>query len=120
MSVEPPVQIGKDERMWGMLCHLSALSGLITGAGFILGPLIVWLIKKDEYPFANEQGKESVNFQISMIIYSFISGLLMLIVIGVLMLVAIGIMEIVFVIMASLAANEGKPYRYPLTIRFIK
>ena len=59
-------ETNKDARMWAMICHLAALSGYVSGLGFIVGPLIVWIIKKEEFPFVNEHGKEAVNFQISM------------------------------------------------------
>jgi uncharacterized Tic20 family protein len=120
MSTGEPLAQSSEERMWGMLCHLTALSGFLTGGlGFILGPLIVWLIKKDQFRFVNDQGKESLNIQISMMIYSIISGLLIIIGIGVVFLLAIVVVEIVLPIMASIAANEGKYYKYPLTMRFL-
>jgi len=115
-----------DTRMWGMLCHAASLSAVVTGIGFILGPLIVWLIKKDEHPFIDECGRESLNFQISMLIYSFVLGLvggiLTIIFIGILIL-AIGfpiltLVWLVLVIIASIKANSGEVYRYPFTIRF--
>lgn len=120
MSVETPIVQSRDERFWGMLCHLSALLGLFTVFGFVLGPLVVWLVKKDQYPFVNDQGKESINFQISMLIYAAISAVLMIIVIGFLLLAVVAIVDIVLVVIASIAASEGRPYRYPLAIRFVK
>jgi uncharacterized Tic20 family protein len=110
----------KDERTWGMIAHLSAFSGFIIPFGNILGPLIVWLIKREEMPFVNEQGKEALNFGISMTIYAAISYILVFILVGILLLIGLGIFWIVVVIMASIRANEGKSYRYPLSIRFIK
>lgn len=103
-----------------MLCHLLAFSGFIIPFGTILGPLVIWLIKKDQSSFVNDQGKESLNFQISIIIYSIVAAILCLIFIGFVLLIAIGIVWLIFVIIASVKANEGKMYRYPLTIRFIK
>ena len=110
----------KNARNWGMFCHLSALLFLI-GIPFahILAPLIIWMLKKDEHPFINEQGKEALNFQISMTIYLFISLILVLLVIGIVLLFAIAILDVVLVIIASINASEGKTYRYPLSIRFI-
>jgi uncharacterized Tic20 family protein len=65
IDVQPAaIVVDAESRMWGMLCHLSALSAYVTGFGGILGPLIVWLIKKDTMPFVDDQGKESLNFQI--------------------------------------------------------
>src|SRR5579885_1600590 len=79
----PPLAADSDVRMWGMLCHLSALSAYFTGFGGILGPLIVWLVKKDEIPFVDDQGKESLNFQISMLIYHLVGIALLMCVIGI-------------------------------------
>ena len=104
----------------GMLCHLLAFSGFIIPFGMIIGPLVIWLIKKDRSQFVNEQGKEALNFQISIIIYSIVATILSLIVIGIFLLIAILVVWIIFVILASVKAHEGKSYRYPLTIRFIK
>jgi uncharacterized Tic20 family protein len=77
------------------------------------------LIKKDQFPFVDDQGKESLNFQISVLIYAFISGILVFVVIGIFLLIALGIFVIVMVIIATIRANEGQKYRYPLTIRII-
>jgi len=110
----------KDERLWGMLCHLLAFSGYLIPLGSVLGPLIIWLIKKDEMPFVNDQGKESLNFQLTMFIAVIVSVILMIVVIGFLFLGVLIIYQIIVVIMASIKANEGVRYRYPYTIRFIK
>jgi uncharacterized Tic20 family protein len=110
----------KDERTWGMIAHLSALSGFIIPIGNILGPLVIWLIKREEMPFVNEQGKEALNFGISVTIYAVISWLLMFVLIGFLLFVVVGIFWVVVVIIAAIRASEGKSYRYPLNIRFIK
>jgi uncharacterized Tic20 family protein len=114
-------KIDNKEKNFGMLCHLTALSALLgIPFGHILGPLVVWLLKKNDFPFVDEQGKESINFQISMTIYSAVSALLILVAIGVLLLVGIAIVDIVLVIIASIKASNGETYKYPLTIRFIK
>jgi len=109
-----------EARKWAALCHIAALSGLIgNGVGFVLGPLVVWLIKKDEYPFVEQQGKEAINFQITMIIAAIISGILTLIVVGFFLLVAVGIVMIAFPIVAAIKTSNGEAYRYPFTIRFL-
>ncbi len=110
----------KDDRTFGMLCHLTALVGCVIPLGNILGPLVIWLIKKDQSSFVNDQGKESLNFQISIAIYGIISAILIIVLIGILTSIVIGIFWLVMVIMASVKANEGIAYRYPLTIRFLK
>lgn len=118
---EPGTYAGptSDECMWAMLCHLTALSGYIgVPFGNIVGPLVVWLIKKDEMPLVDDQGKESLNFQISVLIYAVVSGLAILILIGIVLLPAVLIFSIVMTIIAAVKANSGEVYRYPLTIRF--
>ncbi len=109
----------KDERMWGMFCHLSALSGFIIPFGNIIGPLIIYSMKKDEYAFVADQGKESLNFQISVMIYMIVSGILVLVAIGILMLFAVGLFSLILTVVAAVRANDGEYYRYPLCIRFI-
>ena len=113
--------ISKDERMWAMLTHISAFSFfLIPIFGNILGPLIIWMLKKEQYPFVDEQGKESLNFQISVSIYAFISSILIILVVGILALIALFFLTFILVIVASVKVNDGEHYRYPLTIRLIK
>lgn len=118
--IENNDSISKDERMWGMFCHLIAFSGFIIPFGSILGPLIIWLIKKDEMPFVDDQGKESLNFQLTMLIAFIISALLMLVLIGFVMIGILFIYEIVVIIIAAIKANDGVRYRYPYVVRFIK
>lgn len=108
-----------EARNWGMLCHLSALAGLATGVGMFVGPLIIWLVKGKDHPFIDDQGKESLNFQISMLIYGVVAGLLVCAVIGIVLLPLVFVLDIVFVIVASVKASGGEAYRYPLTIRLI-
>ena len=121
MKGEDSMADNKQANTWGMLCHLTALS-LFIGIPFgnIIGPLVIWLVKKDEYPFVEEQGKESLNFQLSMTIYALASLLLCMIAIGFFLLAAIVIVEFVLVIMASVKASNGESYKYPITIRFFK
>lgn len=111
----------------GMLCHLLSLIGLVVPFGNIIGPLVMWLIKKDEMPFVDDQGKESLNFQItvSLVVLTLIilGTVLMIVLIGFLfflLLPVVGIGAIVLVVIASIKANEGVHYRYPFTLRLIK
>ena len=113
VSAEQP-EITKDSRMWAMLCHLL---GLFT---CFIGPLIIWLIKKDEDPFVDNQGKEALNFQITVAIASIVSALLAAVCVGFFLGVAVGIADLIFCIVASVKANSGVAYRYPVSIRFIK
>jgi uncharacterized Tic20 family protein len=107
--------VSSDSRMMGMLCHLL---GLFT---CFVGPLIIWLIKKDEDPFVDNQGKEALNFQITVGIAFIVSVLLIpAFCIGVFLGTAVGIADLVFCIVAAAKANSGQAYRYPVSIRFIK
>jgi uncharacterized Tic20 family protein len=108
-------------RTWTVLCHASALIGFfVPWAGHILGPLILWLAKRGDSPEIDAHGKESLNFQISMLIYSLIAGVLCLVLIGFVLLGILHILNLVLVIIASIQASEGKLYRYPISIRLIK
>lgn len=106
--------VSKDARTWGMLCHLLAIF-----TSFI-APLIIWLIKKEEDPFIDNQGKEALNFQITVAIASIVSGFLVAFCIGIPMLIAVCVADLVFCIIATVKANSGVAYRYPVSIRFIK
>jgi uncharacterized Tic20 family protein len=111
---QPSTEVSKDARMWAMLCHLL---GLFT---CFIGPLIIWLIKKEEDPFIDNQGKEALNFQITVAIAGIVSALLAAVCIGVFLGIAVSIADLVFCIIASIKANSGEAYRYPVSIRFIK
>ena len=120
--IETPIekyQPSKDERTWAMLCHISTFSGMIIPFGNILVPLMIWLIKKDELPFVDDQGKEVLNFQISMVIYMIIAGILCIILIGIPILIGMIVFDFIITIIATVNANDGKYYRYPITIHFI-
>ena len=117
VSVSPP---GAQERNWAVGVHLSALLGLVTGIGAVLGPLIVWLIKKDEMPFVNDQGKEALNFQITVFFAAIVCVLLMVVAIGFLLLILLSLADLVFIIIAAVKASEGVAYRYPVNLRLIK
>ena len=103
------------------MCHASALLGLFFHfLGHILGPLVVWLIKRGDSPEIDAHGKESLNFQISMLIYDAIAAILCVFLIGIPILIALWVLNTVLVIIASVKASEGKFYQYPFTIRLIK
>ena len=116
----PGASTSKNEQNMGMLCHLLALSGYFMPFGHLVGPLVIWMMKREEMPFVETQGKESLNFQISITIYSIVAGISIFLLIGFILLPAVMIFNFVCVILASIDATNGKPYRYPLCIRFIK
>jgi len=121
MIMEPTTtSTSSNVRTWCVLCHAAALSGVFLHAiGHIFGPLIVWLLKRSESPEIDAHGKESLNFQLSMLIYNIIAGILIIVLIGIPILILLYILNIVFVIIASIQASDGKLYRYPITIRFL-
>ena len=104
-----------------ILCHASALLGVFFHfPGHLVGPLIVWLAKREDSPEIDAHGKESLNFQISMLIYNVIAAVFCLVLIGFFFLAVLWVLNAVFVIVASIQASDGKLYRYPMTIRFIQ
>jgi uncharacterized protein len=130
-----PMQAGipsAEERQWAMFAHLSALLGaLLTGVlgggwGCFIGPLIIWLVKKDTMPFVNDQAREALNFNITVAIASLALLLLSIMTLGIGLIIAIplwviiGVAWLVFTIIAAIRANEGQRYRYPFALRLIK
>ena len=133
-TTPPPPPSGApsaEERQWAMFAHLSALlGGLLTGAvggwGSFLGPLIIWLLKKDTMPFVNDQAKEALNFNITVSAIFLILGILTVItlfigaIVTVPLAIIIGITALVFIVIASIKANDGVAYRYPFSVRLVK
>ena len=119
VTAPPPPTAGEapqDQRTMSLLAHLL---GIVTGP---IGALIIWLVSKDnpEKSFVTDQAKEALNFQITLIIAYFISGILTMVLIGFLLMAAIGIANLVLCIMAAMKANNGEAYRYPFALRLIK
>ncbi|MFN2508712.1 MAG: DUF4870 domain-containing protein [Chthoniobacterales bacterium] len=116
-----PAPAVSNVRTWTTLCHASALLGVFLHfPGHLLAPLIVWLMKRDESPEIDAHGKEAVNFQISMLIYTVVAAVFCIILIGFVFLAILWVLNAVFVIIAAIHASDGKFYRYPMTIRFIQ
>ena len=120
----PAVQ--SDERTWALIGHLSAFSAFITGIGCLLGPLIVWLVKRDTLPFAGEQAKEALNFNITVAI-AFVGLWILTFItfgIGIILTIPLGLLLfvgwVVLTIIAAIKANEGVAYRYPFALRLVK
>ena len=112
---EPAAQpTTSDERTLAILSHV-----LTFVAGFI-APLIIWLVKKEESSFVSENAKESLNFQITLLLAMMVCGLLMFVVIGIFLLPVVGLVALVLVIIATIRSSEGKIYRYPFSLRLIK
>jgi uncharacterized Tic20 family protein len=126
MSVPPDVVASpslvlpsEEERQWALFAHLAAFSGFVIPFGSIIGPLVIWLIKKDTMPFVNDQGKEALNFNITVAIALAISWVLVFLLIGFVLLPAVAIFWLVFVIIGTIKAHEGVAYRYPFILRLI-
>ncbi len=117
---EPPHPSGttQEERTWALVSHIGCLLGAWVAMAFLV-PLIIMLVKGNESPFVRQHAVESLNFQLSMLIYGFVSVVLALVLIGFLLLAVLAVLWLVFVVLATMRASEGRPYRYPLTIRFV-
>ena len=107
-------EISKDAKNIAMLSHLL---GLFT---CFVGPLIIWLLKKDDDPFIDRQGKEALNFQITVVIGLFAASVLSFACIGVFLFPVIGVLDLIFCIIASVHASKGQDYRYPISIRLVR
>lgn len=116
---QPLGELSSDEKNMAMLGHLSALSGFLIPFANIIAPLVVWQLKKDTMPFAAEQAKEALNFNITVSIAAVIAGILTLVLIGLILLPIIGIAWLVFTIIAGIAASKGENYRYPFALRLV-
>jgi hypothetical protein len=115
-----PIPKDKNDNTLGILCHLLALAGFVIPFGNILGPLVLWLVKRADSPYLDATGKEAVNFNISWAIYAVVAALSIFALIGFLLLPLVCLVWLVLVVMAAIKASEGKAYRYPLTIRLIR
>jgi len=123
VTAPPPAPSGvpsNEEKQWALFAHLSALIGYIIPFGSIIGPLIIWQVKKNEMPFVDDQGKEALNFQITMAIAAIICIVLMLVLIGLLLIWIVGAVDLIFIVVAAISANNGQAYRYPFNLRLVK
>lgn len=119
-SYQPVPTPGPEARQMAMFCHLAALAGFVIPFGNVVGPLVLWLVKKDADPFIDDQGKEAVNFQITITLASIVCMMLMLVVIGFLLIIALAVIWLVFTVIAANQANQGQAYRYPYILRLVK
>lgn len=116
----PAPEPGKAARQWAMICHFAAALGFIFPFGNLIGPLIVWQLKRDQDAFIDEQGKEALNFQLTVAIAAIVCLVLMLVLIGFLLMGLLCIGMVVLTIIGGIKAGEGRPYRYPFCLRLIK
>ena len=113
-------ELGKDAKQWAMLTHLAAFAAFLIHFGNIIGPRLVWQLIKDLGPFVEQNGKEALNFQITIAIIGLVCTMLMFALVGFLLLPVLGLYWLILTIIAGVKANDGVAYHYPLTIRFIK
>ncbi len=114
------VENDKEARTWGMVAHLSGLVGLL-GVPPVAGPLVVWLVKKKDFPFVDDQGKEAINFHITVLIaLAACVPAILCVGLGVVAMIGVGIAATVFTIIGAMKANQGIAYRYPFTLRLVK
>ena len=128
----PPALASAQERQWAMFAHLSVLlGGIVTSGwagsiGFFIGPLVIWLLKRDTMPFVADQAKEALNFAITVSLACLALLILTLLTLGIGALLTIplfaiiGITALVLVVIAAIKANEGVAYRYPFALRLVK
>lgn len=113
------VSADETQRNLAVGCHLLGFLGLVLPLGNILGPLVLWLLKREGNPFVDDQGREAVNFQITVTLAALVSAALMMVLIGFVLLFALAVYWLVVTIVAALHASRGEAYRYPLTLRLI-
>jgi uncharacterized protein len=112
--------LSETERNWSMLCHLSSFAGFFFPFGGVLGPLICWLSRKDDSQWVNVNGRNSLNFQLSILLYMVLAIPLCFIIVGFPIIFVLGTLKVICVIIASIKASKGELFRYPLVIPFIQ
>jgi uncharacterized Tic20 family protein len=111
----------ENERTWGMLAHLSALAGVVVWLlGCIIGPLVVWLARRDSSAFVAEHAREALNFNITVVLAALVCMALMLVFVGFILGTALFVVWLVFTLIAAIKASEGEHYRYPFSLRLVK
>ena len=114
--IEP---VKKSDKDFGLLVFASSFVGYLVRLGSILGPLIIWLMKREESTFVDQCGRSCLNFKLSLLVYVIISAVLAFVGIGFIFLAILGILDLICTVLAIIKASEGKVYKYPLTIKFI-
>lgn len=110
----------KEARSWAMLCHLAALAGLVCPFGNVIGPLILWALKHEDSPLVDQQGREAINFQLTIALAIMISMPLVFILIGIPLIIMLAAFDLVLIVVAAVKVNDGENYRYPCTLRFFR
>ncbi len=113
--------LDQNARQWGMFCHLAGFAPYVVAfpLASILGPLVIWSMKKGEHEFIDEQGREAVNFHLSALLIEIVLVILCMFLIGIPLLIAFEIFKLIIMIVAIMRASSGEHHRYPLTVRFV-
>ena len=111
--------LSAEERTWGMIAHLAALAGIVLPLGNMLGPLVVWLARRDQSQFVGDQAREALNFNITVAFGALVCFALMWVLIGILLFAALVLFWLVMTIIAAAKASEGIRYRYPIAVRLV-
>lgn len=110
----------QSERDWAMFCHLSAFAGYFFPLGGIIGPLVCWISRKDDSPWVDANGKSSLNFQLSLLLYTVLTIPLVFIIVGIPIILFLIVLEVVCIVIAAIRAAKGEVFKYPITIPFIQ
>jgi uncharacterized Tic20 family protein len=103
----------KEAKSMAMLCHLLGIVGFFA-------PLVIWLNEKDKHRFVDEHGRAVMNYQVSIMIYYIVCWLLCFVLIGLPLLISLSVLHVIFVIIGSVKASRGNPWRYPIAIPFLR
>jgi len=117
-AIDVGTTASKEERVWAMLCHLGTFATWIPFCNIVV-PLVIWMLKRDQYPLVRDQGLEVLNFQITMMIYYFIAIILIFVAIGIPIVIVLGVYHTIISIIGAIKAYDGTAYRYPLTLRLL-
>jgi len=117
--VSPAPALSGEDRLWGAVAHLSAFAIYFSGIGHIVGPMVIWLWKRDTNPFVAEEAKEAMNFNISVTIYAIVAAVLILLLIGIPLLICIHFFQVICIIVGALKASDGRHFKYPLNLRLV-
>jgi uncharacterized protein len=116
-----PSAPSSDERTWAMIAHLSAFAGMVMPwLGQVGGPLVIWLTRRDQSAFVERQAREALNFNLTVVLASFLCAAFFLIGIGILLWAALALIWFILTIVAAVRANEGIDYRYPVSLRLLR
>jgi uncharacterized Tic20 family protein len=117
---QAPAAPGREERQWAMLCHMSAMLMYLTVIGGFIAPFVIWLLKRDEMPFVADQGRETLNFQITTLLALVVGGCLAIVLIGFVIIGLVLLFHFIVTIIAAVKTSEGVVYRYPICWRVIR